>query len=89
MLRFILIASIAMGARQAFATQTQSDVSAALRLDCLHNASGRRGAAQSCIEISGLRLSVQNKVSEDVKLTFAIDPFGTPIYSLEHAADTK
>ena len=49
-----------------------------MRFDCMHDFNASSGAAQNCISISGLRLTLSEQAAPNLRASLRLDPFSTP-----------
>ena len=49
-----------------------------MRFDCMHDFNVSSGAAQNCISVSGLRLTLSEQAAPNLRASLRLDPFSTP-----------
>jgi hypothetical protein len=57
---------------------TSPPLALAMRFDCMHDFNASSGAAQNCISISGLRLTLSEQAAPNLRASLRLDPFSTP-----------
>lgn len=82
--------TLALGAAQAAAQDVKpatatapvqeqtTQTSLAARIDCVHDFNIDKGSSQDCLKLTGLRLSVLHRQSNDLRGRIRLDPFSTP-----------
>lgn len=58
-----------------------TQTSLAVRVDCLHDFNIDKGSSQDCLKLTGLRLSILHRQSNELRGRFRLDPFSTPASS--------
>ena len=57
---------------------TSPPLALGMRFDCMHDFNASSGAAQNCISISGLRLTLSEQAAPNLRASLRLDPFSTP-----------